>query len=720
MPVPAELIVTGPDNVVTRYRLMDRAMIGRHPECEIVVTDPMVGRRHCKVERVPGGFVVEDNKSANGTLLNNEPLAPAVARTFKNGDTIQIGSTTVVLREDVAVRNSSKSRPPEVSIQLQEEGESMPSFDFSQKADAKVISDEEVASSDVSKLKRLTERLKLLVDVAQEVGTTLDPEKLLSACLDKLFDVFKYADRGIIVLYGPDGELPTTLTSENDPGGMLDRRKGAITRVKFRNAQTAQGNEIRLSRTVLKQVRTGRQSVLVSDSDSNAGGGMSLMKFEIKSLMCSPLLVGKDDLGIIQLETKSRQHAFSPDDVGVLTAVAGQIAIVIRNSDLARQAAAQAAHRENLGRFLSPQLLDQVLKGTLNMELRGEEKRGTTFFSDIVGFTKMAGKMNAHDVVKLLNRYFSVMQNIVFKRGGTIDKCAGDEIMAHWGVVGDMPFPTSSAVTAAVEMQIALFDFNRDQTRKNEILLPPTPLGHGIGLNTGMVFAGNIGSERKIEFTVIGDAVNRGSRIAHISGRDQTFIGGPTWEEVKERTFCIRLPDCLFKNVQEPLAVYSVRGIVPPFEQPPTATATQRMDALTLEDILFCLPCTLSNDSLKVSAVVTRITLGKGTAAKIHMQAERPVPAGSAFTLEFNLHEKPSLPSIPGEVQDCWQESRAPGSSGSSGSTVEVAPGVTRPSILPLGSLIFNVKELPADIAAWLPGAVLSSDLKNHEDIIRV
>ena len=68
-----------------------------------------------------------------------------------------------------------------------------------------------------------------------------------------------------------------------------------------------------------------------------------------------------------------------------------------------------------------------MLKGTLNMGLLGEDKRGTTFFSDIVGFTKLAGKMNAQDVVKLLNRYFSVMQNIVFKRGGSIDKCAGDD-----------------------------------------------------------------------------------------------------------------------------------------------------------------------------------------------------------------------------------------------------------------------------------------------------
>ena len=252
--------------------------------------------------------------------------------------------------------------------------------------------------------------------------------------------------------------------------------------------------------------------MLISDATADSGG-MSLAKFEIKSLMCAPLLIGADDLGFMQLETKSRQQPFNPDDLGVMTAVAGQVAVVIRNAELALSAAAAAAQRENLSRFLSPNLVEQVLKGNVSVELGGTEKKGTIFFSDIVSFTKLAAKMTAQNVVTLLNRYFTVMQNIIFRRGGSIDKCAGDNIMAHWGVVGDMPDFTASAVTSSVEMQIALFRFNRDEKRKNEITLPPVPLGHGIGLNTGIVCAGNIGSDRKIEFTVIGDAVNLSARI---------------------------------------------------------------------------------------------------------------------------------------------------------------------------------------------------------------
>src|ERR1043165_5453836 len=97
-----------------------------------------------------------------------------------------------------------------------------------------------------------------------------------------------------------------------------------------RHRFTLQDNETKLSKTVLNRVRTQRQSLLFSDAGGDAAG-MSMAKFEIKSLMCAPLLIEKDDLGIIQLETKSRQQAFTPEDLNLMTAVAGQVAVVIRN-----------------------------------------------------------------------------------------------------------------------------------------------------------------------------------------------------------------------------------------------------------------------------------------------------------------------------------------------------------------------------------------------------
>ena len=717
MAAPAEIVVTGPDGVANKIRLVDKAIIGRHPECEIVLTDPMSSRRHCKIDRTPAGsFVVEDSKSANGTSLNGEPLRPGTAVPLRNGDTIQIGSTTLVLKLDVAARPA----PPPPAVKLDDEDVAL---SFIQKMPEAVLSREEQETDDVDTLKRVAGRLKLLIDMGQALGGSLDVPKLLNICLEKLFEVFPQGDRGMVLLYGPDGSLPSLLTSEQDLGSALAQRKTGMALSRLRTqGNTQQQMELKLSRTVLNRVRAEKSAVLIEKS-----GSMSLV--DISSVMCAPMLAGNDDLGLLYLETKKIAQAFTKDDLNIMSAVAAQIAIVVRNLDLTRKAAADAAHKESLSRFLSPQLVDQMLKGNLSVQLGGTEKKGTIFFSDIVGFTKLASKMSAESVVTLLNRYFTVMQNIIFKRGGSIDKCAGDNIMAHYGVVGEMPNFTGAAVTGAVEMQIALFMFNRDEKKKKEIALPPTPLGHGLGLNTGIVCAGNIGSDRKIEFTVIGDPVNLSARIEAMAGRFQTFLGEPTYEEVKQFSVAFRMPDCPAKNVEKPLPVYSLRGVIP--QNPDVAPGKLPVDEMRVDDVLFAMPCHLNGADFKVEAMVTRILRGDddNAGAKIVLQSELVIPPGTPVTLAWDVPEKPTLPEIQASVEKSWQDTgKIPTHESSMSLTFAdtLTGGTTKggtaiiPHAVSHGTIIIGVKELPAEIAAFKPGLLIPSDLKSHEEIIRV
>ncbi|MCY3018663.1 MAG: FHA domain-containing protein [Planctomycetota bacterium] len=709
----ADLVITGPDGVATKFRLGDKAVIGRHPECEIVLGDPMLSRRHCKIERSPTGtFVLEDMRSANGTILNGEPLRPSAPVPLHSGDTIQIGETTLQLVLDLPAKSERSA------VKLDDEEVAL---SFVRNAAAPAVSEEEIVSQDVTTLQRVAERLKLLVEVGQALGTSLELPKLLSTCLEKLFEVFPQADRGVILLYGPDGSMPHMLTPESDIGSALAQRKAAIAMSRTRTTGSTMQGEFKFSKTVYNQVKSQHKSVLMEKS-----GSMSLI--DISSVMCAPLLAGETDLGLLYIETRKVQQVFREDDVNVMTAVAGQIAIAIRNSDLVREAAAQAAQRENLSRFLSPQLVEQMLKGNLSDKLGGTEKKGTVFFSDIVGFTKLANKMSAVNVVTLLNRYFKVMQDIIFRRGGSIDKCAGDNIMAHWGVLGDAPQFTACAVTAAVEMQIALFMFNRDEVHKKEIVLPATPLGHGIGLNTGIVCAGNIGSEQKIEFTVIGEAVNLSSRLESIAGREQTFVGAACWEEIKDTAFCVRMPDCPLKNVEKPMPVYSVRGIMPQSADPAAGPTIEPNDR-QIDDLLFCLPCVLHGADFKVEGVVTRIMRAGGDTTRFLLQLERPVPVATSVTLAWSVPEKLSLPRVQGDVEKCWQHPKAPaqaaigdvkpitpdmmGGAGPRGGTA-----VLNTSVIP-GSLVLSVKNLPPEIAAWRPGTLLQSDMKSPEEIVR-
>ncbi|MEI6236186.1 MAG: adenylate/guanylate cyclase domain-containing protein, partial [Planctomycetota bacterium] len=543
-----------------------------------------------------------------------------------------------------------------------------------------------------------------------------DPHKLLDKSLEKLFEVFPQADRGIVVLYGPDGSEPSQLSAEKEQGATLDRRKGAITKIRHRNPPKSGDNEIKLSRTLMKKVRTERQAFVFDDS-SGGGAGMSIAKFEIKSLMCAPLITEKDDIGFIQIESKNLMQPFKAADLDILSAVAGQIAVVIRNAELALSAAAAAAQRENLSRFLSPQLVEEVLNEKQSIELGGVEKKGTIFFSDIVGFTKIASKMKPHHVVALLNRYFTVMQNIIFKRGGSIDKCAGDNIMAHWGMLGNLPYCAESGVTSSVEMQIALFTFNRtEMLRPKEEGFTPVILGHGIGLNTGMVCAGNIGSERKIEFTVIGDAVNLSARIEAMAGREQTFIGEPTWEDVKTRSFAFRMPNCPAKNVAHLLPVFSVRAIIPP----PEKGVTEDPATWTVADMLLCLPCRIVLESgEKVNAVVVSLVPASVPGeAQLELHVERYVKHGQAVKFEWDLPEKLSFPGFDAMVESSFPLS---GDSTFNPTASMIARGRTSLIVgkMEPGMMVLKTKNMPPEVAAIGPGVLMPSDIKSHEDIIR-
>ncbi|HLX63722.1 MAG TPA: adenylate/guanylate cyclase domain-containing protein [Planctomycetota bacterium] len=715
--LPAELIVTSPDGHVNRYPLGDACVIGRHPECQVVLTDPMSSRRHCRIDRTPDGKIsVQDNGSANGTLLNGQPLKERIA--VKNGDTVQIGSTLIVLRVETPIGSSGKHPRARADVTIvslvdEQEESSQPAINYSKDVDQNLLTEEERSSFDVNQLKQVTKRLELLVAVGQAMGASLDPHKLLDKCLEKLFEVFPQTDRGIIVLYGPDGSVPSKLTSEQEQAGVLDRRKGAITKVRF-SAGTMRDNEIKLSRTVLRKVSAERKAFIFNDG-GGAGEGMSIAKFQIKSLMCAPLITEKDDIGFIQIETKNLLNPFNQQDLDILSAVAGQVAVVIRNAELAVNMASAAAQRESLSRFLSPQLVEDVLNARLSIALGGVEKKGTVFFSDIVSFTRIASKISPQNAVALLNRYFTVMQNIIFKRGGSIDKCAGDNIMAHWGVLGDMTYCPESAVTAAVEMQIALFTFNRAESLRKEEGFTPVMLGHGIGLNTGMICAGNIGSERKIEFTVIGDAVNLSARIEAMAGRGQTFVGEPTWKEVESRAFGFRMPDCPAKNVEGRLPIYSVRGII----APPEKNEKEEPAGWNVSDLLLCLPCTLiAADGTRANGVVITIFAGAGAAPwKLELHMEKFIPPGAKVKLEWNVPEKASLPSFEGEVDASFPIDAA--HSGAMSSAIARGRTAIIQERMHPGMLLLKTTTLPAAIAEIKPGLLVPSDLTSHEQIIR-
>jgi adenylate cyclase len=177
-------------------------------------------------------------------------------------------------------------------------------------------------------------------------------------------------------------------------------------------------------------------------------------------------------------------------------------------------------------------------------------------FSDIIGFTAMSEKMTPAQVVAKLNRYFTIMQKLIYDHGGNVDKFSGDAIMAFWGVPRSGPHDVSDAVLTAIRMQEKLWPFNLQLKAEGQ-----QPIHMGIGLNFGEFIAGNIGSEDKIEFTLIGDDVNLAARLEELAGRGQVLVSEATWLPIKHLVCAVRLPPVTLKGKSLPVTVYSIRAV---------------------------------------------------------------------------------------------------------------------------------------------------------------
>ncbi|HLC26281.1 MAG TPA: adenylate/guanylate cyclase domain-containing protein [bacterium] len=212
--------------------------------------------------------------------------------------------------------------------------------------------------------------------------------------------------------------------------------------------------------------------------------------------------------------------------------------------------------RESFSRYVAPQVVEAILSEKQKLKLSGYRQEVTILFADIRGFTELAESLEPEAVVSLLNGYFSLMVDVVLKYEGTLDKFVGDNVMAVFGAPISREDDTERALRAAIEMQAEMVGFNSAREQANQ-----EPIHMGIGINTGIAVVGNVGSEKRMDYTVIGDAVNVADRIQNLSRGGEILVSEQTYRKVSKVIRGRPLSSGRVRGRVNPVKIYLIEGL---------------------------------------------------------------------------------------------------------------------------------------------------------------
>jgi len=511
-----------PPNIVDLELNKEIVRIGRLPDNDIVINDALISRRHCELRQEGERWKICDLGSLNGVFVNNLKVQEEF---IASGDIILVGNVQFIFEEKAQAQVGAKTGFERELVKPVKELEE------------ELILNREVRSDYENAIRdRESRYFYILYQIARALNSTNRLEELLDLSLELVFQVIN-AERGVILLKDNDERLKLCSARVKDRGKVEDL-------------------EIPVSRTIAERAIKERAGIITSDAqyDPRFKSGASIVAYNIRSALCVPIWEREEIQGVIYLDNLMQSYAFNEDDLKLLTAIANQVALAIRQEELQERMREEAIFRANLSRFHSPAVVNQMiehLKQKKNLREQVSSREVTVLFCDICGFTGLSERIGPETLAQILNDYFNVMSQIIFEHKGTVDKFIGDALMAIFGAPISYGNDPELAVRASIamlekmeELRSGLEESQRFQVR--------------IGINTGTVVAGYFGSDQRIEYTVLGDAVNVASRLQAMAPPGSIWIGENTYQKIKGLFRVKELDTLPLRGKKQKIRIYRV------------------------------------------------------------------------------------------------------------------------------------------------------------------
>ncbi|HEX8117603.1 MAG TPA: adenylate/guanylate cyclase domain-containing protein [Pyrinomonadaceae bacterium] len=524
--------------------------IGRAPDNRVVLNDPRASRYHAHVKFQSGSYVLVDGsldgkRSANHVFVNGEQRLEHVLR---DGDSVQIGASRLRLDLSDERRKETEARfedRPLGHTQLLVSANDVIRAALGARSASPATAERSFANALNAELEDLRGKariLALLYEMSKTLGSVFDLDSIFEKACEVILNATP-ADRVVALLCDE---------SKQDGDEDLD-----VVAMRVRDEQrAAHARKQPIGRTITRKVMRERQALLSQDAaaDMEFAGVHSIVAQGVHSTICAPLLADARVHGALYADRLDPFTSFTRDDLELVSAVAAQTAVAVENARAHERLAREEVARANYGRFLPEYVVQQILENPDSFKLGGVNQTVTVLFADIRGFTRLSEHAPPERVVQLLNNYFTAMSDIIFAHGGTLDKYLGDGLMALFGAPTASPDDACNAVRAAVQMQRRMEDINA-QLRSEGL----AEIAIGIGLHTGVATVGYIGSERRSEYTAIGDTVNLAARLEQNTQAGQIILSEAT-ARAAEGAGCDFSPrePITVKNRVQPVPIFEV------------------------------------------------------------------------------------------------------------------------------------------------------------------